>query len=108
MIGEIIVEKSAARETVVRWSNEDRGSEIWYTKDDEVVHYTTEKVYELHYAYSNERRCTHCMRSALTSGVVTDLRLILQTLKMRRTNTIVCRKGYSRPLEGVGLWRVKW
>ena len=107
MIGEIIVEKRAARVTVVvRWSTEDRRSGIWYTKDDEVVHYATGKVYELHYAYSNGRRCTNCMRSALTSGVVRDLRLIFQTLKMRRTKTTVCQRGYSWSLEGVGVWRV--
>ena len=57
MIGEIIVEKRAARVTVVvRCGNEDRGSGIRHTKDDEVVHYTTEKAYEPHYAYSNGRK----------------------------------------------------
>ena len=111
-IGDIIVEKRAARVTVaVRSSSsndviEDLGG-ISVTKDDEVVHYTTEKAYELQYAYSNGRRYTNCMRSALTSGVVKDLRLVLQTLKMRRQNTKVCQRAYryNWSLEGVEMWR---
>jgi hypothetical protein len=91
-IGEIIVEKRAARGTV--WSEgATRRSRIRDTKDDEVVHYTAEQVYKPHYVYSSGRRHAYCMRSALTIGVVRDLRLVLQTFKMRRQNTTVCTEG---------------
>src|SRR5258708_20368246 len=99
MIGEIIVEKRAAR-VVNGGQEEERGgqSRNWHTKDDEVVHYTAERVCELHYAYSGRRIYTYCMRNALMRGVVRDVRLVVQALKMRRQNTTLCSAAATSSL----------
>ena len=79
MIGEIIVEKRATRVMVVVRRSNKRLEEL-DTEDNEVVHYTTEDVHELYYAFLSGKGYTYCIKSALTIGVARDLRLVIQTL----------------------------